>query len=64
MNLRVFLVDDHAMFRAGVRAELGVHVDVVGEAGTVAEAVTGIAAQQPDVLHRVRHKVAAKKTRR
>ena len=50
MNLRVFLVDDHAMFRAGVRAELGVHVDVVGEAGTVAEAVTGIAAQQPDVV--------------
>jgi DNA-binding NarL/FixJ family response regulator len=34
-NLRVFLVDDHAMFRAGVRAELRAFVDVVGEAGTV-----------------------------
>ena len=30
-RLTVFLVDDHAMFRAGVRAELGAHVDVVGE---------------------------------
>jgi len=29
---RIFLVDDHAMFRAGVRAELGAAVDVVGEA--------------------------------
>ena len=32
---RVVLVDDHAMFRAGVRAELGARVEVVGEAGTV-----------------------------
>ena len=38
-RLKVFLVDDHAMFRAGVRAELGAHVDVVGEASSVAEAV-------------------------
>ncbi len=28
----VFLVDDHAMFRAGVRSELGGRVEVVGEA--------------------------------
>jgi DNA-binding NarL/FixJ family response regulator len=48
--LRVFLVDDHAMFRAGVRAELGVHVDVVGEASSVAEAVSKIAATLPDVV--------------
>jgi DNA-binding NarL/FixJ family response regulator len=52
--LRVFLVDDHAMFRAGVRAELGAPgttgIDVVGEAGTVAEAVAGIAALRPDVV--------------
>jgi DNA-binding NarL/FixJ family response regulator len=48
--LRVFLVDDHAMFRAGVRAELGGLVDVVGEAGTVAEAISGIGALQPDVV--------------
>jgi DNA-binding NarL/FixJ family response regulator len=46
----VFLVDDHAMFRAGVRAELGALVDVVGEAGTVADAVTGIRALNPAVV--------------
>ena len=49
-SLRVFLVDDHAMFRAGVRAELGVEVDVVGEAGTVAEAVAAISRLVPDVV--------------
>jgi len=49
-RLRVFLVDDHAMFRAGVRAELGQYVDVVGEAGGVAEAVTRISRTEPDVL--------------
>jgi len=48
--LRVYLVDDHAMFRAGVRAELGAFVDVVGEAGTVAQAIAAIAASQPDVV--------------
>jgi DNA-binding NarL/FixJ family response regulator len=49
-NLRVFLVDDHAMFRAGVRAELGAFVEVVGEAGTVADAIAAITAIQPDVV--------------
>jgi DNA-binding NarL/FixJ family response regulator len=49
-QLRVFLVDDHAMFRAGVRAELGAFVDVVGEASTVAEAITAITVKQPDVV--------------
>lgn len=49
-RLRVFLVDDHAMFRAGVRAELGGHVQVVGEAGTVTEAVTRIVTVEPDVV--------------
>ena len=50
---RVFLVDDHALFRTGVRAELdrGVaDVTVVGEAGSVAEAVAGIAHLRPDVV--------------
>jgi DNA-binding NarL/FixJ family response regulator len=49
-RLRVFLVDDHAMFRAGVRAELGLHVDVIGEASAVAEAVQKISALEPDVV--------------
>lgn len=47
---RVFLVDDHSVFRAGVKAELAGAVDVVGEAGTVAEAVRGIEETQPDVV--------------
>jgi DNA-binding NarL/FixJ family response regulator len=50
----VFLVDDHAMFRTGVRAELdaasGHLVRVVGEAGSVAEAVAGIARDKPAVV--------------
>ena len=49
-TLRVFLVDDHAMFRAGVRAELGAFVDVIGEASTVADAISAITASQPDVV--------------
>lgn len=47
--MRVFLVDDHALFRAGVRSEIGRQLDVVGEAGTVEEAVAGILATRPDV---------------
>ncbi|WP_199441817.1 response regulator [Umezawaea beigongshangensis] len=49
----VFLVDDHALFRAGVRAELDSVTDrvrVVGEAGSVAEAVAGIGHHRPDVV--------------
>jgi DNA-binding NarL/FixJ family response regulator len=46
----VFLVDDHAMFRSGVRAELGESVEMVGEAGTVAEAIAGIRAARPAVV--------------
>lgn len=49
-RLKVFLVDDHGMFRAGVRAELGDHVDVVGEAATVAQAISMIASTEPDVV--------------
>ena len=47
---RVFIVDDHAMVRAGVRSELGTAVDVVGEAADVATAVEGIRATAPDVV--------------
>jgi DNA-binding NarL/FixJ family response regulator len=51
--VRVYLVDDHALFRAGVRAELDLltdDVDVVGEAGSVGEAVAGITHTKPDVV--------------
>ena len=47
---RVVLVDDHALFRAGVRAELAGRVDLVGEAGSVAEAVAVIERERPDVV--------------
>jgi DNA-binding NarL/FixJ family response regulator len=44
------LVDDHKLFRAGVRAEIGELVDVVGEASTVAEAVEVIHRLSPQVV--------------
>jgi DNA-binding NarL/FixJ family response regulator len=46
----VVLIDDHAMFRAGVRSELGTRVDVVGEAGDPAAAIALIRAKRPDVV--------------
>ncbi|HEV2974641.1 MAG TPA: response regulator transcription factor [Solirubrobacteraceae bacterium] len=49
-RVRVVIVDDHDLFRAGVRAELGARVDVVGQAGGVAEAVEAIRASPPDVV--------------
>lgn len=48
--IRVFLVDDHSVFRSGVRAEISGQVDIVGEAGSVAEAIAGIAETTPDVV--------------
>ncbi len=48
--LRVVLVDDHAMFRSGVRAELGSHVDLVAEAADVDSAVEAILRVVPDVV--------------
>ncbi|MBV9594062.1 MAG: response regulator transcription factor [Actinobacteria bacterium] len=47
---RVVLVDDHSMFRAGVRAELGDSVEVVGEAASVSEAIAVIRHRAPDVV--------------
>jgi DNA-binding NarL/FixJ family response regulator len=47
---RVLIVDDHGLFRAGVKAELSAHVEIVGEAADVDEAVRVIAATQPDVV--------------
>ena len=50
MKRRVVLVDDHDLFLAGVRAELGDAVDVVGQAGTVVDAVPLIKELDPDVV--------------
>ena len=49
-RVRVVVVDDHHLFRAGVRAELLAHCDVVGEAGAPVEAIAVIAATTPDVV--------------
>ena len=48
--IKVLLVDDHALFRSGVRAELEGRVDLVGEAGTVAEAIDLVTRLEPDVV--------------
>ncbi|HEY0543688.1 MAG TPA: response regulator transcription factor [Actinoallomurus sp.] len=47
---RVVLVDDHQMFRSGVKAELGESVQIVGEAGDVDEAIEVIKRTGPDVV--------------
>jgi DNA-binding NarL/FixJ family response regulator len=47
---RVFVVDDHALFRAGVRAELGSAVTLVGDTGEVDAAIVGIERERPDVV--------------
>jgi DNA-binding NarL/FixJ family response regulator len=47
---RVVIVDDHQLFRAGVRTELDGLVDIVGDAARVDAAVEKIAATQPDVV--------------
>jgi DNA-binding NarL/FixJ family response regulator len=46
----VVIVDDHAIFRSGVRAELEGLVEVAGDAGSVEEAVRMIAETRPDVV--------------
>jgi DNA-binding NarL/FixJ family response regulator len=46
----VFIVDDHELFRAGVRAELAEHVEVAGDAASVEEAVPAILHTAPDVV--------------
>ncbi|MCD5349918.1 response regulator transcription factor [Kineosporia mesophila] len=55
MPVRVVIVDDHRVFRSGVRAELATAVsegklDIVGEAGDVEEAVAVVAKHRPDVV--------------
>ena len=47
---RIFLVEDHAVFRAGVRAELGDAVEVIGEADEVEAAIEMINERIPDVV--------------
>ncbi|GAB6901329.1 LuxR C-terminal-related transcriptional regulator [Kineosporia succinea] len=55
LPVRVVIVDDHRVFRSGVRAELAPAVsagklDIVGEAGDVEEAVAVVERTRPDVV--------------
>jgi DNA-binding NarL/FixJ family response regulator len=47
---RVFLVDDHHLFRSGVRAELNDDAEIVGEASEVDAAIEMIGERLPDVV--------------
>jgi DNA-binding NarL/FixJ family response regulator len=51
-STRIVLVDDHMMFRSGVRAELAADptIDVVGEAADVEEAIRAVHEHHPDVV--------------
>jgi DNA-binding NarL/FixJ family response regulator len=49
-RVRVFLVDDHQLFRAGVRSELDREFAIVGQAGDADEAIAGIRAARPEVV--------------
>jgi DNA-binding NarL/FixJ family response regulator len=46
----VVIVDDHSLFRAGLRAGLDESIEVLGEAGTIDEAITLIMSSRPDVV--------------
>lgn len=47
---RVLIVDDHSIFRSGLRADLDASIDVVGEAADVDSAVESVAALEPEVV--------------
>jgi DNA-binding NarL/FixJ family response regulator len=49
-DTRVVLVDDHQLFRAGVRAELAGACEIAGEAATPAEAIAVIGESRPEVV--------------
>jgi DNA-binding NarL/FixJ family response regulator len=50
MKPRIVIVDDHQLFRAGVRAELEERVDILADAATVDQAVKAILDTSPDVV--------------
>lgn len=48
--IRVFIVDDHDLFRAGVRAELAEDMEIVGDASQVQPAIEMIRERKPDLV--------------
>ncbi|MGJ3189055.1 response regulator transcription factor [Paenarthrobacter nitroguajacolicus] len=49
-TVRVVIVDDHTIFRSGLKADLDARMDVVGEAGTVEQAIAVIVETRPEVV--------------
>jgi len=49
-SIRLVLVDDHRMFRSGVKAELDESMEIVGEAPDVDSAIVVVAETRPDVV--------------
>ena len=49
-RVRVVIVDDHAIFRSGLKADLDDRIEVAGEAATVDEAIAVINGLHPDVV--------------
>ncbi|GGJ58367.1 LuxR C-terminal-related transcriptional regulator [Glutamicibacter ardleyensis] len=49
-NIRVVLVDDHGIFRSGLRADLSEDLVIVGEAGSVESAIEVIERERPNVV--------------
>jgi DNA-binding NarL/FixJ family response regulator len=49
-TVRVVIVDDHSIFRSGLRADLDPALDVVGEAADVSSAIAVIGQTRPDVV--------------
>ena len=49
-DLSVVIVDDHSIFRSGLRADLADSIRVLGEAATVDEAIDLVVSTQPEVV--------------
>ena len=49
-RVKVFVVDDHSLFRSGIRSEITDRVNLCGDAGTVQDAVRDILASRPEVV--------------
>lgn len=49
-TVTVVIVDDHSIFRSGLRSELGPDIVVLGEAADVEQAIEVIARERPQVV--------------
>jgi DNA-binding NarL/FixJ family response regulator len=49
-SITVVIVDDHSIFRSGLRADLDAAIDVLAEAGDVEGAVSAVSLHRPDVV--------------